>query len=116
MPDYHVLGLGNAFSVITKVEVKLWGNELCISCLYDPSISRQQYQLLFRNTQEIQWNVHDTDELESPMIGLTGFILGEGKHRKPALITTNVFEISVLYESLSIQIGSEVREVLRQTL
>jgi hypothetical protein len=113
MPDYQLLGLGNIASVVIKVDINTWGNELCVNCLYDPLGSRQPFKLIFSDTREIKWNVHNTDDLEDAIVALTGFILGDGKHRKPAILTTDVFELFVLYETLSVQIGSEIREISR---
>lgn len=97
---------------MTKVETKLWGNELLFSCLYEPSGSRQPYQLVFSNVHDIRWCVHDTNQLEVSVADFTGFIIGEENHQKPAIVTTDVFEISVLYETLSIQVGSHFRQVV----
>jgi len=110
--DYHLLGLGNSSSVIRKVEVQRWGNELLFNCLYEPYNSRQPYQLIFSNTLDIRWNVHDTDRLEVPMVDFVGLIIGEENHKKPAIVTTEVFEISVLYESLSVRTASEFKQVI----
>ncbi len=112
MPDYHLLGLGPSHSAVTEVSVKLWGNTLVISCLYEPFGDRQPYQLVFTDTRELVWNVHDTDCLEQGSSDLIGFILGEGKHRKPALLTTDIFELQVLYDSLCVETAIGSRDVL----
>ena len=113
MPDYQLLGLGNIASVITKVEVNSWGNELCVSGLCDPLGHGQAYRLIFSNAKEIKWLVHDSDDLEEATVDFIGFIIGENNHRQPAIITTTVFEIFVLYESLAIDVGWETREISR---
>ena len=111
MSDYHLLGLDNLASVVTNIEVKLWGNEVCISCLLDPLNTHQPFQLIFCDTREIHWNIHDIDELEESNVNLTGFMLGEGKHRKSAVITTTMFEIFISYESLWLKTNFETREI-----
>jgi len=83
MPDYQFLGLGPESSMVTGVDVKLWGNTLLISCLYGPFSDRRPYQLVFRDTRVITWYLHDTDLLEEGMTDLLGFILGEGKPASP---------------------------------
>ena len=45
------------------------------------------------------------------MLDLLGFILGERNHRKPAVITTNVFEIHISYDGLHIETAEGSREV-----
>jgi hypothetical protein len=52
--------------------------------------------------------VHDEEavgELEAEFFGIS---LGDAEHRKPAVITTDIFEISILYGSFSIQKGENL--------
>lgn len=102
--DYNLLGLGGLTSLITKVIVSKWGNEVLIECVYNPE-ERVPYVMLFQDCREIRWNVYhpeDVQDLEADIFGIT---LGEGAHRKPAVITTDIFDISILYGSFSIHKG-----------
>ena len=48
MPDdYHLLKLGGLTSLITSVNVSLWGNEVSVECVYDPTEDRLPYVLVF---------------------------------------------------------------------
>lgn len=96
MPDYHLLGLGNLTSLVTGVQLRLWGSEMLIQCLYDP-LNRQPYLLVFRDCREIHWNVHESGAIQDSEANLFGILLGQDKHRQPAVITTDIFEVSILY-------------------
>lgn len=102
MPDYHLLGLGNLTSLVTGVQVRRWGGEVTFRCLYDPS-SRQPYLLIFTDCREIDWNVHEASATEQSEADLIGILLGKDKHRQAAVITTNIFEVSVLYGQFEIR-------------
>jgi hypothetical protein len=105
--DYNLLGLGGLTSLITKVNVSSWGNEVLIECVYNPE-ERLPYILAFKDCRDISWTVHDEEavgELEAEFFGIS---LGDAEHRKPAVITTDIFEISILYGSFSIQKGENL--------
>ncbi|MCL1475990.1 hypothetical protein [Argonema antarcticum] len=101
--DYNLLGLGGLTSLVTNVKVCWWGNEVLVECLYDPTGSSLPYSLVFKDCRKIRWDVHDEEEVHQPLADLIGIHLGEEAHRKPALIHTDIFEISILYGSFSIQ-------------
>ncbi len=105
--DYNLLGLGGFTSLITNVNVSLWGNEVLIECVYNPE-ERLPYILAFKDCRDISWTVHDEEavgELEAEFFGIS---LGESEHRKPAVITTDIFEISILYGSFSMHKGENL--------
>ena len=105
--DYNLLGLGGFTSLITKVNLSLWGNEVLIECVYNPE-ERLPYILAFKDCRDISWTVHDEEavgELEAEFFGIS---LGDPEHRKPAVITTDIFEISILYGSFSIHKGENL--------
>ncbi|UNU23803.1 hypothetical protein [Microcoleus vaginatus] len=106
MPDdYNLLNLGGLTSLVTNIKVSLWGNEVLLECLYDPTGERLPYSLVFQDCREIRWEVHDEEEIEEPEADLIGIHLGEDAHRTAALIHTDIFEISLLYGSFSIHKG-----------
>ena len=102
MSDYHLLGLGDFTSVVTEVQVRLWGSEVSIQCLYDPATC-QPYSLLFTDCREIRWNVHDSGAIRDSEANLIGFLLGQEDHQQPAVITTDIFEIFILYGRFEIK-------------
>ena len=99
--DYKLLGLGGFTSLITNVKVSSWGNEVSIECVYNPE-ERLPYVLAFKDCRDIGWTVHDEEEVGELEAEFFGISLGEPEHRKPAVITTDIFEISILYGSFSI--------------
>jgi hypothetical protein len=99
--DYNLLGLGGLTSLITNVKVSLWGNEVSIECVYNPE-ERLPYVLAFKDCRDIRWTVHDDEEVGELEAEFFGISLGEPQHQKPAVITTDIFEISILYGIFSI--------------
>lgn len=95
--DYPLLNLGGLTSLIKTVNVSLWGNEITFECLYNPE-NPIPYQMVFKDCQEIQWTVHDLELVNELQADLFGISLGENHHRKSAVITTDIFEISILYD------------------
>lgn len=100
--DYNLLGLGKLTSLVTNVNVSLWGAEVLLECVYDPTGNRLPYKLTFRDCREIRWDVHDPEAVSDLEADLIGISLGEDAHQKPAVIHTDIFEISVLYGSFSL--------------
>lgn len=104
MPDdYHLLKLGGLTSLITSVNVSLWGNEISLECVYDPTEARLPYVLVFQDCCDIRWSVHDSEEVHEPEADLIGFSIGAESHRKAAVITTDIFELSITYGSFGLQ-------------
>ena len=111
--DYNLLGLGGLTSLVTNVKISHWGAELLVECLYDPTGDRLPYSLVFKDCREIRWDVHDEEEVESELADLIGIHLGEEAHLKPALIHTDIFEISIVYGSFSM--GQEKKAIAQAT-
>ena len=108
MPDdYHLLKLGGLTSLITSVNVSLWGNEVTLECVYDPTHNRLPYVLVFQDCQDIRWSVHDSEEVHEPEADLIGFSMGAESHQKPAVITTDIFELSITYGSFVLKKADE---------
>ncbi|MGL5058879.1 MAG: hypothetical protein ACRC62_02770 [Microcoleus sp.] len=105
--DYELLNVGGLTSLVTNVNVSLWGNEVVIECIYDPTGDRDPYSLVFQDCRLITWEVHDEEEIQEIEADLIGIHLGEGAHRKAALIHTDIFEISILYGSFSVRKGEK---------
>jgi hypothetical protein len=101
--DYELLNVGGLTSLVTKINVSLWGNEISLECIYDPTGDRSPYTIVFHDCRFITWEVHDEEEIQEPEADLIGIHLGEDAHRKAALIHTDIFEISILYGSFSVR-------------
>ncbi len=60
------------------------------------------YLLEFKDCRDIRWTVHDEEEVNELEADFFGISFGEPEHHKPAVITTDIFEISILYGSFSV--------------
>ena len=108
MPDdYHLLKLGGLTSLITSVNVFLWGNEVSIECVYDPTGDRLPYVLVFQDCQDIRWSVHESEKVHDLEADIIGFYMGAESHQKPAVITTDIFELSITYCSFLLKKADE---------
>ena len=121
MPDdYNLLNLGELTSLVTNVNVSLWGNEIVFECIYDPTRDRLPYTIVFHDCRDISWEVFHPEDVQDPEADLIGIHLGENAHRKAALIHTDIFEISILYGSFSIHkeqdLNSEITELDTEVL
>ena len=101
--DYTLLELGPATSLVTNVLVTKWGSDILVSCIYDPLGSRRPYQLLFKDCREVRWEVIQPEEVEDAEADLIGFSMGAAGHQDAAVIDTDLFELSVLYGSLTVE-------------
>jgi len=101
--DYQLLNLGGLTSLVTNVTMSLWGHDVAIECLYDPTGDRLPYILNFQDCREIRWEIHDPEEVHETFAELIGIHLGEGDRQKPALIHTDIFEISLLYGTFNLE-------------
>jgi hypothetical protein len=94
--QYHLLGLGPAASVISAMELSVPGYQVLVKALYDPLL-RMPYQILFSKCRDVRLtHTGDAPQVasESPLIGI---LLGQRSHQSPAVITTDDFELSILY-------------------
>ena len=103
--DYELLNLGGLTSLITNINVSLWGNQIVFECIYDPTGHRSPYSIVFQDCRDISWEVFHPGDVKDPEADLIGFHLGEDAHRTAALIHTDIFEISILYGIFSIHKG-----------
>ncbi|MFM9266315.1 hypothetical protein [Tychonema sp. BBK16] len=100
--DYELLNLGGLTSLITNINVSLWGNQIVFECIYDPTGHRSPYSIVFQDCRDISWEVFHPEDVKDPEADLIGFHIGEDAHRTAALIHTDIFAISILYGSFSI--------------
>ncbi len=88
-------------SLVTGVRFLQWGSDLQIECAVD-AVDRQPWILHFKNCREIHWYVHEPESVQDEEANLFTFSFGEDNHRAPAGIGTDIFDMSVLYESFEI--------------
>jgi len=105
MDNYHALGLGDATSVVTSVTVDTEEQSIVLSCLYNPQEASMPYTLRFRQCETIAWDTFgDTPDLQHVEAELIGLSLQTNEaQKKVAVITTDVFELSFCYGSLSLE-------------
>lgn len=99
--DYAKLGLGSCTSLVTSVEVNHWGDAVVLSCIYDPNRSREPYRMVFLDCRDIQISAFEEKRHDDVVADLTGFILGEGDNRRPAIITTDICEYPRVLRQIS---------------
>ena len=102
--DYQALGLGAAASVVTAVTVDKDQHTIMISCLYDPQDAQMPYTLCFTQCEHIVWQpfkvLPDLQQLDAELIDIS---LGPRGAQQMAVLTTDVFELSFVYGSFSLQ-------------
>lgn len=97
MDDYQRLGIGQSASVVSGLEFRNWGREVVVHCLYDPLV-RKPYTLHFNNCSDVRLQPIENRVGEGSGASLIGIALGNDAYQKPAIVTTEAFELSVLYE------------------
>jgi hypothetical protein len=112
--DYAKLGLGPQTSLVKHLTIKAWGTEVHLDCVYDPQGKHVPYSITFHDCRGIRWDVHDPDlvgDLEADLIGIS---LGSALTQEPAVIYTDIFELSVFYRDFSVEKASlAVKEQVR---
>jgi hypothetical protein len=102
--DYQALRLGEAASVVTAVTVDKDKHTIMISCLYNPQDTQMPYTLCFKQCEHITWQTFNTlpdlQQLDAELIGVS---LGPSGAQQLAMLTTDVFELSFVYGSFSLQ-------------
>ena len=90
-------------SLITDVKVGGWGGDVVLSCLDDP-LTRRGYELVFRGCREIRWSPYETTSADEAEADVIGFCEGQPGYGEPAVLTTDLFELSVLYDRLETRV------------
>lgn len=90
-------------TLISRVSLSEWGRTMSIEGLSNAS-EVNRYLLVYSNCKRIHWeSVDETlEEFLSSTADVIGWELGEGNYKKPAIITTDLFEISLWYEKYRI--------------
>ncbi len=95
--------LGPATSLIQTIVVANWGREVSCECLYDPLGVARPYRLVFRGCRTLRWSViafeEDTSDEPADVID---FVPGQPHYQQEALITTDQFELAILYDKVEL--------------
>jgi hypothetical protein len=100
---YETQGLNPAdfLSLITRVVFSGWGSDLQIECVID-AVDRQVWILHFKKCSEINWYIHEPEALLDEEAQLISFRFGKDQHKEPAMIGTDIFDVSVRYEAFEL--------------
>lgn len=100
--QYALLGLGEAASVVTALELLNFGKSVLVRALYDPT-ERNPFTILFKNCRDVRLESYQDDSHAEPETALVGILLGEKRWAKRGVITTTAFELSLLYEEMAVE-------------
>lgn len=115
--DYTLLGLGELTSIVTGINISAWGSQVLLECIYDPIGDSLPYQLLFQRCREVHFEIHDLEEIGEFEADLIGISLGENDYKQPAIIHTDIFEISLLYDRMCLGFGvNNIRDIVPKTV
>ena len=101
MDDYALLGLGEATSLIDDVELDEEKKIIVISCIYSPLATKIKYRLLFQGCREISWDRFPGSREPIFPADLLGISLRDDKQRQFAVLSTDSFELSFLYDGFT---------------
>ena len=96
--DYTRLGLGNASSLIRSIRIADWGVSVLVDCIYDPLGERKGFQLSFMGCSQLRIDMMPDAPVREVQADLLGISLGQEKGLKPAVLTTDLFELHVVYQ------------------
>lgn len=102
--DYEKLGLGKLTSFISEIEIDSWGSQLTLKCVYDPRGDRLPYTLTFCGCKHLHWEVHDPDLVNDLEADLIGIHMGKEHWQAPAIIHTDIFELTSLYDYFEVKL------------
>jgi hypothetical protein len=95
---YQLLGVPPLDLYVEEVYLSLSSRKVLFGCIYDVVEQRRPFQLVFQGCREIKWEVYQDIDSEESCTWLVGILLGMPDYQKPAIITTDHFEIHLLYE------------------
>ena len=95
------LTLSEGAWLINRVDVNYAAQTLEISANWD---EEREFQLIFTRFHILYWQILD-DEYDPGTfaVDVIGMEIGEADHREPAVLTTDLFELSVSYGELEIK-------------
>ncbi len=101
---FEALHLAIGAWLITGIEYKRWNRDLVFNAIYDDSREDTVFHVIFKDCQYINWfAMGDEVDAHHAAVDVIGMEIGEGAHRKPAMITTDLFEVSITYGELVIE-------------
>ena len=98
---YELMGIPALGILLTGVEILSWGRELVLECLYAPLDHSKPFKIVFEGCEEIHWEVYGEDSADTTA-DVIGIDIGADRYAEPAVINTDIFEVTVLYNELTI--------------
>lgn len=89
-------------SLIVGVTISKWGATVTVSCRHLLPNSPDEYELVFNDCHKLSWEVYGEENLVDLEADIIGFSDGLENHQEAAIITTDIFELSILYGGLNI--------------
>jgi len=101
MSEAQVKNPEDFLSVVRNVHLSQWGSDLQIECVVD-AVDRQPWILHFKGCREINWYIHTPESVPDQEAELISFTAGKDNHQEPAMVGTDIFDVSVRYESFEL--------------
>lgn len=100
---YELLSVSEGGLFVTEITSHLWGNERSVGFIYNPHTVDKPFRIIFRDCTVCHWTYYGSEGDEHDTVAdVIGFEIGLDQHRKPAVLTTDLFEISIHYGSLEV--------------
>jgi hypothetical protein len=95
-PFYALLGIEAAAVILTRMDVRDWGQTLVLA----GTAGDQPFELRYTDCRELRWRVYVTNPAdETPLVS---FAAGRDQQRSPAQFLTAHFGLSLFYGSLAV--------------
>jgi hypothetical protein len=96
---FDMLGVEPGALELLGVQVGAWGTEVTLDCSLD---DERKFHVLFEGVTSIQWDVHDAPDEHETSTPVIAVFLGDANYGAAAIIATDIFELSVLYDDISL--------------
>ena len=109
LEQLNLVKLQEFTSLITKIELSSWGNELKLQCIYDPQGTKIPDQIHFQDCSEIQLSIHYPENIQDLEADVIDFQVGQEHQKEPAIIYTDIFELLITYGICKIENLSQTK-------
>jgi len=94
----------NSVFVFESISVKNWGSIVEVVSAEDTE-GNNRYKISFIDCREIKWDLFepDEDDLDSSVVTIIGFDLGEEGYKTRAIINGGFFELEFKYKNCEIE-------------
>jgi hypothetical protein len=86
------------------MESRLWGKERLVDFLYNPLTQDKPFRIIFKDCASYQWASTGSEIDERDVnADVIGFEIGLDQHHRPAVLTTDLFEVIIHYGTLEVE-------------